>query len=274
MAFSIAARGQNEAPTIDKVASEAITASASGEHLRFTAPSSVVQIRLEVYDSGGKKLVDNEVRGANVLDWHLQDGQPEPLADDSYLCVITVKSLSGRLTQRIGSVRIEKMSARVQGVDRSVITSQQTQAIGPVEENASMTVVSGEGPETTTVIAHNGEDGQITRGKGALSFRIGDFFKGKDTEQMRLTAEGNVGIGITNPRAKLDVDGVIRASQGIVFPDGTTQYSAASKTLGAKSTAAGEAAGGKQKFQPEAAGAGTMNQLAKWTDSNGTLGDS
>ncbi|HJZ67412.1 MAG TPA: hypothetical protein VKF81_04635, partial [Blastocatellia bacterium] len=54
---------------------------------------------------------------------------------------------------------------------------------------------------TTTVIAHNGEEGQITRGKGALSFRIGDFFSGKDVEQMRLTAEGNLGIGITQALA-------------------------------------------------------------------------
>src|SRR5713226_8256475 len=88
-----------------------ITAYAIGDHVRFTAPSSVVQIRLEVYNSIGKKLFDNEVRGGNVLDWHLQDGQAEPLADDSYLCVITVKSLSGRITQRIGSVKVEKNSA-------------------------------------------------------------------------------------------------------------------------------------------------------------------
>jgi hypothetical protein len=77
------------------------------------------------------------------------------------------------------------------------------------------------------VIAHNGEEGQITRGRGALSFRVGDFFSGKDTEQMRLTAEGNLGIGITNPRARLDVDGLIRAGQGIMFPDGTIQTTAA-----------------------------------------------
>src|SRR5262245_55680488 len=68
-----------------------VTSSALGNRVRFTAASSVVQIRLEVYNSVGRKLFDNEVRGGNVLDWHLQDGQAEPLADEGYLCVVTVK---------------------------------------------------------------------------------------------------------------------------------------------------------------------------------------
>src|SRR5204862_1626960 len=127
--------------------------------------------------------------------------------------------------------------------------------------------------EHTTVIARDGVDGQITRGRGDLSFRLGDFYSGRDTEQMRLTAEGNVGIGITNPQVRLDVDGVIRASQGIVFPDGTTQYSAASKTLGPKSTGADQTPGGKHKFQIETGGTGTQGRIAKWIDNSGTLGD-
>jgi hypothetical protein len=186
-----------------------------------------VQIRLEVYNSTGKKLFDIEVRSGNVLDWHLQDGQAEALTDDAYLCVITVKSLSGKLTQRIGSVNIEKLSASVQPIDASQITSQQSQAIGPVEENASLTVLKEDDNNTTTIIAHDGQDGQITRGRGALSFRIGDFFSGKDSEQMRLTAEGNLGIGIAHPQARLDVDGLIRTTQGIIFPDGSIQTTAA-----------------------------------------------
>lgn len=88
---------------------------------------------------------------------------------------------------------------------------------------------------------------------------------------MRLTAEGNLGIGITHPQARLDVDGMIRVSQGIRFPDGTTQYSAASKTLGAKSTGPDQMPSGKHQFQIEAV---TQNHIAKFTDNAGTLGDS
>src|SRR5215510_3660338 len=224
---SIAASAQSETARVEKSSGATVTVSASGERVRFTAPESVVQIRLEIYSSSGKKVFDNEVRGGNVLDWHLQDGQAESLADDSYLCVVTVKSLSGKITQRIGRVTVENSSGSVQPIEAAQMTTQQLEAIGPVEANALLTVLKEDDHQTATILAHNGEDGQITRGKGALSFRVGDFFSGKDIEQMRLTAEGNLGIGITHPQARLDVDGLIRATQGIMFPDGTIQTTAA-----------------------------------------------
>src|SRR5437016_340573 len=89
------AQAQTETSRIDQRDGLTITASASDDRVRFTAGSSVVQVRLEVYGSSGKKFFDNEVRGGNVLDWHLQDGQAERIADDTYLCVVTVKSLTG-----------------------------------------------------------------------------------------------------------------------------------------------------------------------------------
>ncbi len=54
-----------------------VTAAATADRVRFTAPNTVVQMRLEVYDANGEKLFDNEIRGGNVIDWHLQDGQAE-----------------------------------------------------------------------------------------------------------------------------------------------------------------------------------------------------
>lgn len=48
-----------------------------------------------------------------------------------------------------------------------------------------------------------------------------------------LYVQGNVGIGVTSPTARLDVDGTIRSSQGgFVFPDGTVQTTAASESAG------------------------------------------
>ena len=204
-----------------------ITAFASTESVRFTAPSSVVQMHLEVYSETALKLFDFELKGGNVLDWHLQNGQAERLGAGSYLCVVTVKNLAGKITQKIGTVTIADQQVTVEPMQAAELKPQQAQAIGPLEAEASLTVLKQDDNQTTTVIAHNGEDGQITRGRGALSFRIGDFFSGKDSEQMRLTAEGNLGIGIAHPQARLDVDGLIRTSQGIVFPDGTIQTTAA-----------------------------------------------
>ena len=50
------ALGQNEIATSDKSHEVTITAAATAERVRFAALPSVVQIRLEVYDSTGKKL--------------------------------------------------------------------------------------------------------------------------------------------------------------------------------------------------------------------------
>ena len=116
-----------------------ITAAASGERVRITAPSSVVQMHVEVYAASGEKLFDQEIRGGNVFDWHLQDGQAQRLAPGDYICVVTVKSVSGKLTQKIGTVSVAEKSASVQAAESPKLSVLQTQAIGPVEENSCWT---------------------------------------------------------------------------------------------------------------------------------------
>ena len=183
----VCAQGEN--PASSTRSTIGVTAAATADRVRFTAPSTVVQMRLEVYGVNGVKLFDVEIRGGNVIDWHLQDGQAEPLADGAYLCVVTVKSLSGRITQRIASATVDKTTATLQTAVASQLTPQQAGAVGPIEDDSSLILLKEDEHQTSTVIAHNGEDGQITRGRGALSFRLGDFFNGKDVEQMRLTQE-------------------------------------------------------------------------------------
>jgi hypothetical protein len=255
-----------------------VTGSVNGGRLRVTAPSSVVQIRMEVYDSTGKRIFDTKVNGGNLLDWPLQDAQARPLADDTYLCVLTLKSLSGKLSRSFGSVKVENGSVNLQAVDSSQARAQQSQESKPVDENISLTVLKEDENQTTAVIAHNGDEGQITRGRGALSFRMGDFFSGKDIEQMRLTPEGNVGIGIAHPQVRLEVDGLIRATLGIVFPDGSVQFSAARKTFGPASLKPGQfdqnSPFGQEHVEPQVSGTGTQDHLARWLDNAGTLGDS
>src|SRR5216684_1196702 len=72
-----------------------VTASTTSDRVRFSAPSAVVQLRLEVYDVAGQKLIDTEQRGGNVLDWHLHGGNGERVADGTFLFVVTSKNLSG-----------------------------------------------------------------------------------------------------------------------------------------------------------------------------------
>jgi hypothetical protein len=189
-----------------------ITVAATGERVRITAPSSVVQMHVEIYSSSGEKLFDQEIRGGNVFDWHLQDGQAQRLAPGAYVCVVTAKTISGKLTQKIGAVTVGENSASVRPGNPQQLSLPQTQAIGPVEADSSWTIPGENESQTPTVIANNGIDGQMIRGRGALTFRIGNFFSGVDQEQMRLTEAGDLGIGTSEPKAKLEVAGTIRPS--------------------------------------------------------------
>jgi hypothetical protein len=258
------AAAQESTSTTAQTTSLTITAAASGERVRITAPSSVVQMHVEVYAASGEKLFDQEIRGGNVFDWHLQDGQAQRLAPGNYVCVVTAKSISGKLTQKIGTVSVEEKSVSVQPAESQQLSAPQAQTIGPVEENSSWTIPTKDEPQTPTVIANDGTDGQMIRGRGALTFRIGNFFSGVDQEQMRLTEEGSLGIGTSEPKAKLDVAGTIRAERFLV---------AKPKLAGVDKTDT-LAADAVDLVQPLIAGTGTLNHIAKWTPDGSTLGDS
>jgi hypothetical protein len=257
-----------EVKAMQSTAAPAITVAASTDRVRFTAPNSVVQMHLQVYDNAGQLVFDVSSKG-NVLDWTVQESGGARLISGSYLSVVTVKSLSGKLSQRIGSVSVQEKQLELQPLNAAQLTAGQQQAVG---ENGALTILKAGEPEATTVVAHDGSQGELTRSRGALSFRLGDFFAGEDTEQMRLTEEGNLGIGTDKPQAKLDVAGAIRTSKGIEFDNGTDGTSVTKLTT--------TATGSLQQILPDgtmvpnATGTGTQNKLAKWTDNAGTLGDS
>src|SRR2546421_3071746 len=215
----ILAQGVNPNPT---ETAPIVAASATSERIRIAAPSSVVQLRLEVYDEAGQKLFDTEQRGGNVLDWHLQNSSGERVADGSYLWVVTIKSLSGRFSQKLGLASVNAQSTTLRSAAVSELNGRQAQAIGPIEAgDEGLVLKSAEDAQPVTVLAHTGEEAELTRTRGALSFRVGDFFSGNDKEQMRLTEEGNLGIGTAKPKVKLDVAGKIRAGERYAFAGGS-----------------------------------------------------
>ena len=107
-----------------------VTAGVSAERVRFTAPSNVVRMQLQVISETGQILFDVNSKG-NVLDWSLQDGSGQRL-QGAYLTVVTVKSISGRLSERIGTVSVEEKQVKLKAGETKELTAAQQQAVGPV----------------------------------------------------------------------------------------------------------------------------------------------
>jgi hypothetical protein len=241
-------------------ASPTVTISISTKGVRFAALGGFKQMRLEVFDASGSTLYNSEFQGGNVRDWSLEDKQGQHLPDGTYLCVITVRDLSGRLVTKQGNVLVQSGQASLQmGVGEPAGAVEQEKTFAPVTDTTTAAV---------TLISHDGSTGQVVSTRGGLTFRDGDFFAGKDRELMRLTPEGNLGVGVTTPQAKLDVAGTIRARGGILFDDGTMLTSA-----GRTTSTALDVAGGSNPTT-NITGAGAANKLSKWIDGTGTLGDS
>ena len=246
---------------------QVVTVSTTAERVRIAAPNTVVQLRLEVYDDAGQKLFDTEQHGGNVLDWHLQGSSGERVTDGTYLCVVTSKNLTGRLSQKMGMVTVNGKRTEMRAATVSELSLRQTQTVGPMESDAEgLTVMKAEDIQPVTVLANSGDEAQLARTRGALTFRVGDFFSGADKEQMRLTEEGNLGIGTAKPKVKLDVAGMIRAREGFAFADGSK--------LNVNDKGALTLTNSSGNIVPNTGGAGTQDRLAKWTDNSGNLGDS
>src|SRR5262245_24985231 len=191
-----------------------VTATATNELVRLAAPAEVYEMRLEVFTDSGKKVFDSDFQSGNLIDWLLQDQQGQRLADGSYRCVVTVKDLAGRLIQKFGELKLQAGAAILQKPSDETHPLQLANGQNLVNREALLAIFREGVTRTTAVLAHDGNQGRLVSSSGGLSFRTGDFFAGRDVEWMRLTPEGNLGIGTENPQGRLDVAGLIRTSEG------------------------------------------------------------
>ncbi len=235
-----------------------ITAGATSDNVRFTASSGTVSMRV-VVSSGAFTVFDSGWHAGNVVDWAIGGGQSPAAAPGTYVCTVTVRDMSGQEAQK-------KASLTILGDSSVTIGSTDGAALGQLTD------------PRVTMVAHDGKDGELVSTTGNLTFRLGNIFTGSDREAMRLTPEGNLGIGTTTPQAKLDVNGFIRA-QGVLFPDGSllqsgTQTSGMAQ-LSSSTTESGSNLFGSTAVLPSTiSGTGTALRVPKWADSAGTLVDS
>ena len=178
-----------------------VTTAVPIEKVRFAAGPSAVQMRIEVRSPGGALVYDSGWKDGNILDWLPMDSSGQPLAYGAHRLVMKSRNLAGQTSEKEVTLRVNS--------DGLAVDDQ-----------------PGASPKIT-LTAHDGETGQLITTNGDLSFRFGDFLNRHDTEVMRLTRQGNLGIGTDKPQAPLDVNGLIRTSKGILFPDGTILTTAA-----------------------------------------------
>src|SRR5712691_11572459 len=72
-----------------------ITTSSAGPRVRFTSPGPTAQIRVQILFPNGDALFDSAWKDGSVLDW-----PPGSLADGTYRCLVMVKDLEGKVTQK------------------------------------------------------------------------------------------------------------------------------------------------------------------------------
>jgi hypothetical protein len=248
-----------------------VVAAPTADGVRLTADGAV-EVRLEVFDPAGERVFETEFRRGNILDWAAARPDGQTMPDGTYLYVVTLRGLDGRLSQRRGLAEWRAGAAALRALSggdvtaaqvRAWETSRQAHAIEPHGDGAAaeaVTVAQGDGAPAVTLAAHDGRGGQLVTTHGDLSFRGGDFFTGRDKELMRLSADGS-----------LEVSGSLTARGGIRFSDGTVLSSAAGFGRAAKGAkASASAAGGGGDATPSV----TADRLAKFADAGGTLVDS
>ena len=205
--------------------------------VRMIAHGEALQIRMEIYSATGELVSDSGLRQGNIIDWKQSDAT-QPLIDGSYQVVVTVKDFKGTLNKRVAELTFQggQLKLQTQKSDEISQKSKMTEGAEPIS-------ILREGKERAVVVnAHDGTDGQVSSTTGALTFRTGNVFSNQDQEQMRVTADGRVGIGTQTPETTLDVAGTIKARGGIQFDDGSVLNSAKSLSP-SKDAPSGSAAG-------------------------------
>jgi hypothetical protein len=238
LCFSTLAAQDDTRIALQQKSSPVITAAAAEGKFRFSSPAGAAQMRVQIASANGDTLFDSAWKSGNVFDWPI-DNPGQPLANGLYRCVVMVSDLEGRVTQK----------------EATFVAHDGQVSIEPRAGTEGLTIVgTGENGPKITMLTHDDKNGAIVNTSGDLIFRFGKFFAGSDTEKMRLTADGNLGIGTDKPQTQLDVNGLIRTSKGIMFSDGTILTTAA----GSQTTGTGTPNRLKPSTQPAVVGAGTL----------------
>jgi Chaperone of endosialidase/YadA head domain repeat (2 copies) len=274
--LAIGAVGQSQAQSRQTPPSTVTAAISGGDTVRVTSPGEIAQIQLEVYGVNGEVIFDSGLRSGNVIDWKAANAFGA-IGQGPVLVVVTIRDLQNKASQKYGSLTLDAgqltLKPEVTALQKQVLNNrQQGQNLESGPDLEMLAIVTSSNSRSLVVTTHNGQEGQVTSTSGPLTLGTGDALTGQDNAVVRVMPDGRVGIGVQNPEATLDVAGEIRARGGIRFDDGTVLTTASTGTASINKSK--DAAVNVMGVSPSAAGSGTANKIAKWTDNAGTLGDS
>ena len=110
--------GQQQLPSSSPI----VTAASSGNVVRLSAAGNITHIRLEVFSAAGERVFDSGQHDGNLLDWRWQDEKAPAFNADSYLCVVTVQSLSGKMSRKLANVSFANQQASLKPVEIAQLT--------------------------------------------------------------------------------------------------------------------------------------------------------
>jgi hypothetical protein len=193
-----------------------VSAAASIDHVRFTALALAREIQVQILSSTGELVYDSRRQPGNRFEWTVKGQDGSGLLDGDYGALVTVTDLYGRSSHSWATIRMKGGGVRFQHAGNGEA------AAAASDELDTLMIMKSDESFPFTLLSHDGKEGWIESASGGLSFYAGSLSPNRDAvPQLRLTPEGNLGIGVREPQAKLDVAGVIRASEGIQFSDGT-----------------------------------------------------
>src|SRR5215470_16230177 len=215
------------------------------QQLRFSAPASAQEVRLEVFNKNGESVYDSGLVSGPEISWGLQNANGEAVPGGLYSYTLTVKEAGSETSAtRRGHLILES------GRDRIWVTSQG--AVGADESPSGGELTVSSGSETNVVGARIGK-GLASKGSPINLDIFGTpgripMFTGSDSLDDSVISQdfnGRIGIGTTRPgTALLTVAGQIETtSGGIKFPNGTVQTSAGLSQVGHDTTLTGNGTG-------------------------------
>ena len=123
--------------------------------LRFAAPASAQEVRLEVFNQAGEMVYDSGLVSGAELSWTLRNLSGEAVPSGLYAYTLTVKEMNSETpTLRRGNLIVERGKDREPQTDRVWVTSQS--AVGAEAAISGGELTGSSGPETSVVGARIG----------------------------------------------------------------------------------------------------------------------